>query len=70
MIITVTPNPLLNLICDQDVDGKAINRVSQLTAQAEGKGINVARVLSRWGSEVRAMGFAGGPSGAWFSSIT
>ena len=69
MIITLTPNPLLNLVCGDEVQSGRVNRVAGLAAQAEGKGINVARVLARWGCEVKAMGFAGGASGRWFGEL-
>ncbi len=68
-IITITANPLLNHVTDEPVGCGRVNRVARLQAVAEGKGINVARVLRSHGHAVLATGFAGGPSGAWLADL-
>ena len=68
-ILTITANPLLNHITDQPVMCGQVNRVAQLRPAAEGKGINVARILQAHGHEVTATGFAGGPSGSWLTGL-
>jgi len=68
-VVTVTANPLLNYITDQAVEAGAVNRVPRLVEAAEGKGINVARVLHRFGHRVTCCGFAGGHSGAAFTQL-
>lgn len=62
-VVTVTANPLLNFTCERTVTAGAVNRVPGLTMVAEGKGVNVARVLAAHGHAVVAMGFAGGATG-------
>lgn len=68
-ILTVTANPLLNFITTTPLATGRINRVSELRPAAEGKGINVARVLRAHGHAVLAAGFAGGHSGAWLGAL-
>ena len=57
---------MLNLIGQHDAQSQQINRVAELHAQAEGKGINVSRVLAAHQCPTLVMGFAGGMSGTWF----
>ncbi|WP_084963900.1 1-phosphofructokinase family hexose kinase [Thermoactinospora rubra] len=64
MILTVTPNPALDVtyrVAGLTVD--AVNRVAGTDARAGGKGINVARVLHALGVPATALGFAGGRDG-------
>lgn len=65
-VITVTANALLNFTCTERISCGQVNRVSQLRTVAEGKGINVGRVLTAHGHRVIACGFAGGETGALF----
>lgn len=69
MILTVTPNPALDLTwhVDRLVPG-ATHRVATGAARAGGKGINVARVLHGQGHEVLALATVGGGMGAEFAS--
>ena len=64
-ILVVNANPLLNLVHVGAFERGAINRVASMPLHAEGKGVNVARVLARLGHHVMLTGFAGGHSGAW-----
>ena len=68
-ILVVCANPLLNLVYRGEVRTGQINRVSTIECHAEGKGVNVARVLSRLGHRVILTGFAGGHSGTWLREI-
>ena len=69
MILTVTPNPALDLTwhVDRLVPG-ATHRVAAGAARAGGKGINVARVLHGQGHEVLALATVGGGTGAEFAN--
>jgi tagatose 6-phosphate kinase len=68
-ILIINTNPLLNLVHDGDFISGAINRVNGLAMHAEGKGVNVARVLARLHHRVILTGFAGGHSGAWLRDL-
>ena len=68
-ILIINSNPLLNLVHEGDFIPGAINRVNGLAMHAEGKGVNVARVLARLGHPVMLTGFAGGHSGAWLRDL-
>lgn len=68
-VLVVNPNPLLNLVHHGDYTPGAINRVPTMSMAAEGKGVNVARVLARHGHAVILTGFAGGHSGAWLREL-
>ena len=66
MILTVTLNPAVDktyrtgeLLCGR------VNRMRSVTNIAGGKGINVSRILRRYGYEVTATGFLGGFPGKW-----
>ena len=65
MIVTVTPNPALDLTwhVDRIVPG-GTHRADTGVARAGGKGLNVARVAHAQGAPVRALATAGGPTGA------
>ena len=64
MILTVTPNPLLErrLYFDTIEPGK-VNRSYKETFYAGGKGINVSRQLNRLGIQNNALTFLGGENG-------
>lgn len=68
-ILVINSNPLLNLVHQGPIEIGVINRVPGFTMHAEGKGVNVARVLSRLGQSVTVTGFAGGHSGAWLRDL-
>lgn len=68
-ILVINTNPLLNLVHQGPIEIGVINRVPGFTMHAEGKGVNVARVLSRLGQPVTVTGFAGGHSGAWLKDL-
>ncbi|GAA2089532.1 1-phosphofructokinase family hexose kinase [Kitasatospora saccharophila] len=64
MILTVTPNPALDVT--HAVPGfrpRTSHRVAGVAAQAGGKGVNVARVLAALGRPVRCVLPLGGPTG-------
>lgn len=65
MILTVTPNPALDVTyaVPELVPG-LVHRVRSATTRAGGKGVNVARVLSALGVPCRVLGLSGGPDGA------
>ena len=68
-VLVVNANPLLNLVHAGGFTANAINRVPAMCMMAEGKGVNVARVLARHGHQVALTGFAGGYSGAWLREL-
>jgi fructose-1-phosphate kinase PfkB-like protein len=68
-VLVVNPNPLLNLVHRGGYAQGAVNRVQAMAMMAEGKGVNVARVLARHGHRVALTGFAGGHSGAWLRDL-
>ncbi|GAB3121374.1 1-phosphofructokinase family hexose kinase [Glaciibacter psychrotolerans] len=64
MIITVTPNPALDLTYTLDeVRLGDTHRVAPAAVRAGGKGLNVARVVHQQGQPVLAITPTGGPSG-------
>lgn len=65
MIVTVTPNPALDLTyaIGGDLVGGSVNRVVAVSERAGGKGVNVARILASQGIPVMALGPAGGATG-------
>lgn len=68
-VLVINPNPLLNLVHAGRFTPGAVNRVPTMRMLAEGKGVNVARVLARHGRRVVLVGFAGGHSGAWLRDL-
>ncbi|WTW96645.1 1-phosphofructokinase family hexose kinase [Streptomycetaceae bacterium NBC_01309] len=64
MILTVTPNPALDVTyhLDEVVWGGG-NRVGRVAARAGGKGVNVARVLAALGIPATVLGPLGGRTG-------
>lgn len=69
MIVTVTPNPALDLTwhVDRIVPG-GTHRADAGVARAGGKGLNVARVAHAAGAQVVAVATAGGPGGEEFAA--
>ncbi len=68
-VLVVNPNPLLNLVHSGRFTPGAVNRVPAMRMMAEGKGVNVARVLARHDHAVALVSFAGGHSGAWLRDL-
>ncbi|MDQ1513298.1 MAG: hypothetical protein QOC59_1140, partial [Microbacteriaceae bacterium] len=67
MILTVTPNPALDLTYRIDrADIGDTNRVPPALVRAGGKGVNVARALRQAGFDAEAVTTAGGATGAEF----
>ena len=69
MIVTVTPNPALDLTwhVERIVPG-GTHRADTGVARAGGKGLNVARVAHAQGAPVLALATAGGPTGDEFAA--
>ena len=64
MILTITPNPLLDyVIHSKEKPQPGGHRVRSIDYTVGGKGINVARMLKTFGRPALALGFAGGPNG-------
>jgi 1-phosphofructokinase family hexose kinase len=64
MILTVTPNPAIDLTWHVDrLNPGATHRVPTGASRAGGKGVNAARVLHHTGHEVLALATAGGATG-------
>ena len=70
MILTVTPNPALDLTwhVDRLVPGRDPPGARRARPAPGGKGMNVARVLHGQGHEVLALATVGGATGAEFAS--
>ncbi|MGI9822546.1 1-phosphofructokinase family hexose kinase [Agromyces sp. Marseille-Q5079] len=69
MILTVTPNPALDLTWEvAGLHPGETHRVGTGIARAGGKGLNVARVLHAQGHDVLALTTVGGTSGAEFAA--
>jgi 1-phosphofructokinase family hexose kinase len=65
MILTVTPNPALDLTWEIDrIEIGGTHRADAGAVRAGGKGLNVARVLHAEGFDARAISTAGGATGA------
>lgn len=70
MILTLTPNPSLDLAYELDVLSRGeVQRSNAFSVEAGGKGINVSRNLVANGLESRAIAPVGGPSGEQFLSL-
>lgn len=64
MILTITPNPALDVTYHlPHARWGDVNRVQQVSETAGGKGVNVARVLHQLGEAVTCTGFLGGDTG-------
>jgi fructose-1-phosphate kinase PfkB-like protein len=68
-VLVICANPLLNLVHAGELIPGEINRMSAMAMHAEGKGVNVGRLLARLGHRVVLTGFAGGHSGAWLRDL-
>lgn len=69
MIVTVTPNPALDLTYAMDrVEYGESQRVEAAASRAGGKGLNVARVAHQLGAEVTAIAAVGGDTGRAFEA--
>ena len=69
MIVTVTLNPSVDIsyrLKEFKIDD--VNRTSEFTKTAGGKGLNVARVLKQLNADVLATGFNGGYTGEFLKS--
>jgi 1-phosphofructokinase family hexose kinase len=70
MIITVTLNPAIDKYGEtDDLKHDEIMRLSEITYEAGGKGINVSRVLKRFGIPNTALYFSGGQMGKLLSQF-
>ena len=68
MIVTVTPNPALDLTWHVDrITAGGVHRAGTGRARAGGKGLNVARVAHAQGADVRAITTTGGATGGEFA---
>ncbi|MFZ5949904.1 MAG: 1-phosphofructokinase family hexose kinase [Candidatus Rifleibacteriota bacterium] len=64
MIVTVTPNPLLDYVLhSKNIPDPGGRRTEQIPFTVGGKGINVARMLKTLGRPALALSFAGGENG-------
>ena len=64
MIVTVTPNPALDVTYRvPELQPGEVHRVREVLVRAGGKGVNVARVLQQLGEPCVAVGLGGGPDG-------
>lgn len=69
MIVTVTPNPAVDITLTLDhLDPGHTHRVAPGIRRAGGKGLNVARVLTRMGSEALVVAPVGHDDLHWFGS--
>lgn len=69
MILTVTMNPSVDISYPLTVlDINSVNRVSSVSKEAGGKGLNVARVIKLAGRAVLATGISGGILGEYILS--
>ena len=60
MILTVTLNPSIDISYPlEELKLDTVNRVSEVSKTAGGKGLNVTRVLAESGETVGATGFVG-----------
>jgi 1-phosphofructokinase family hexose kinase len=65
MILTVTPNPMLDkTLWLDDLRFGATHRARRMATIVGGKGLNVSRALKGLGEDTLATGFLGGPTGA------
>jgi len=71
MITTVTLNTSIDKAYYMDgiIQNGKVMRVSSCRNTAGGKGLNVARIITLCGEEVKATGFAGGYNGAYLEAL-
>ena len=69
MILTVTLNPSIDISYPlEELKLDTVNRVSEVSKTAGGKGLNVTRVLAESGETVAATGFVGGTNGQFIKT--
>ncbi|GAB2453655.1 1-phosphofructokinase family hexose kinase [Xylanimonas ulmi] len=69
MIVTLTPNPAVDLTIAADAIARGgTSVVDAASARAGGKGINVSRVLAQVGVATRAVAPVGSAEAAWFAA--
>ncbi|RJU50461.1 tagatose-6-phosphate kinase [Streptococcus sp. AM28-20] len=69
MILTVTLNPSIDISYPlEELKLDTVNRVSEVSKTAGGKGLNVTRVLAESGEIVGATGFVGGTNGQFIKT--
>jgi len=70
-IATVTLNPAIdrNIIYDKSLEAGELNRVSPALVNAGGKGINVSRMLKKYGVDTYVFGLNGGRTGKMLDDI-
>ncbi len=69
MIVTVTMNPSIDISYPLErLNIDTVNRTSQVTKTAGGKGLNVTRVIHDLGGDVLAAGVLGGFHGAFIAA--
>ena len=69
MILTVTLNPSIDISYPlEELKLDTVNRVSEVSKTAGGKGLNVTRVLAESGETVGATGFVGGTNGQFIKT--
>ncbi|UFU05013.1 1-phosphofructokinase family hexose kinase [Ruania halotolerans] len=70
MIVTVTPNPAVDITyAVPQLHHGAVHRVRQVSDSAGGKGVNVARVLAGFGRRVSCSGFLAGAMGEYLQDL-
>ncbi|WP_029146411.1 1-phosphofructokinase family hexose kinase [Microbacterium luticocti] len=68
MIVTVTPNPAVDLTLTLDaLHPGATHGIAPARRRAGGKGVNVARVLAQTGHDALALGLVGTDEADWFA---
>lgn len=70
MILTITANPSIDISYKMpSFTLDQVNRVSDISKTAGGKGLNVTRVLKQLNADVLASGFLGGQHGAFVANL-
>lgn len=70
MILTVTMNPSIDVSYPLDqLNIDTVNRLSNVSKTAGGKGLNVSRVLSQLGASLTATGVIGGHFGGYLTEL-
>ncbi len=69
MIVTVTMNPAVDKTIEiPSLEVGGLNRITSVTQDAGGKGINVSKTIKALGGSSIATGFLGGKAGKWIAS--
>ncbi|WP_433958313.1 1-phosphofructokinase [Cytobacillus horneckiae] len=70
MIYTLTCNPSIDYFLNvHELNKGELNRAETVTLQPGGKGINISRVMKRFGQDSVALGFTGGFTGEWITAF-